>query len=252
MIDKKNELTNSVNVTMHESSLTAKKFVYARVQRETAYIGNILDDVLTFNKNLDRPTLLFAVELIKTSIKNLLKAGKAVDILELGVMYLKPSGIVEGGDVNNVPKMTLGFTPSEEALEMVKDVAVAADVTKSNSPVISSLFDMHSETVTDSLSAGYTVRIRGDKLKIAGSEAGDGLFFAPCDESGKKSDDETEWTHIRPAKFIDNTAKTLVFNVPQDMKAGKYRLIVRTAYGSGSRINKSRREGEYENIVVVA
>ena len=37
-----------------------------------------------------------------------------------------------------------------------------------------------------------------------------------------------------------------------DMKAGKYRLIVRTAYGSGSRINKSRREGEYENIVVVA
>lgn len=237
---------------MHEVPFTSKKVVYARVQRETAYIGNILDDVLKFNKNLDRPTLLFATELLKTSIKNLLKEGKAVDILNLGVLYLKPRGTVEDGDVNNVPKMTLGFTPSEEALEMVKDISVAADVTKSNSPVISSLYDMHSETVSDTISAGYTVRIKGDKLKIAGSEAGDGLFFAPSDENGKKSDDETKWTHIRPAQFIDNTAKTLIFNVPSDMKAGKYRLILRTAYGSGTRINKSHREGEYENIVTVA
>ena len=213
--------------------------------------SGILDDVLKYNQNLDRATLLFAVELIKTSIKNLLKDGKAVDLLNLGVLYLKPRGTVDSGNINDVPQMTLGFTPSEEAIEAVKDVAAAADVTKSNVPEVSSLFDMRKEKETDSISKGFTLRIKGDKLKIAGSEAEAGVFFAPCDESGKKESDESQWTHIRPSSLIDNTSKKLIFNVPAELEDGTYRIVIRTAYGSGARVNKNVREGEYENIVTV-
>ena len=35
MIDKKNELTSNVNVTMHKTSFSSKGIVYARVQRDS-------------------------------------------------------------------------------------------------------------------------------------------------------------------------------------------------------------------------
>ncbi len=38
--------------------------------------------------------------------------------------------------------MSLDFTPSELALESVKDVAVAADITEINEPVINEVYDM--------------------------------------------------------------------------------------------------------------
>ncbi|MCR5061978.1 MAG: hypothetical protein K6A89_01700 [Treponema sp.] len=38
--------------------------------------------------------------------------------------------------------MNLDFTPSELALESVKDVAVVADITEINEPVINEVYDM--------------------------------------------------------------------------------------------------------------
>ncbi len=251
MVDKTNEFSENVNVTMHRTVLNEKDVVYAKVHRETAFIGNIIDKARVDNKVLDRDTLLFASGLLKKGILALLSEGKAVDVLNLGVLYLKPSGTVEGGIIGNVPEMTLSFTPSEEAIGIVKGVTVAGDVTKSSEPVVLYLFDMHKEEQTDSISKGYTLKIKGDNLKIGGDEASSGLFFAPCDATGKKDEDRTNWVHIRPSPSMENTAKTVCVNVPSDMKDGTYRLIVRTAFGSGKRVAKNIREGEYKNIVTV-
>lgn len=251
MQDKTNKFSENVNVTMHKALFGEKELIYARVHRETAFIGNIIDKIHIFNKNLDRDTLLFASGLLKKGILELLKEGKAVDVLNLGVLYLKPNGSFESADIANMPKMTLSFTPSDEAVDMVKDVSVAGDITKSSSPTISSIFDMHKEESTDSLSKGYTMRIKGDKLKIAGDEEETGIFFAPCDTKGSYSSERATWVHIKTSLLIDNTGKTIVFNLPEDTKDGTYRLIVRTAYGSGKRVNKTLREGIYENIVAI-
>jgi hypothetical protein len=66
--------------------------------------------------------------------------------------------------------MVLAFTPSELALSSVKNVTAGADVTASNNPEICELYDMHTETKGTVLSAGYTVRITGRRLKVAGNE----------------------------------------------------------------------------------
>lgn len=252
MKDVKNEIKGKVNVTVHNGTINQKDYSYAKVQRNVALMGNVIDDVLEHNKNLDRATLFYAAELIKTSILNQLKNGKAVNVLELGTLYIKPTGAIEGASakIENIPEMTTGFTPSEETLAAVKNIGVAGDVTMANLPEVTNIFDMHKEEVTDSISKGFTVRIKGDKLKIAGDEAG--LFFVPCDSTGKKDEDEANWVQVKPTSFMDNTAKTLVFNVPSDIADGTYKLIIRTAYGSGSRINKSFRQGEYANIVTIS
>lgn len=254
MNDKSNLLTDKVNVTMHTLSLSEKDISYAKVQRNTAYIGNIIDKILEHNKVMDRETLLYVAGLLRNGILDLLKTGKAVDLLEMGILYIKPDGSMDTltPDIHDVPEMRLAFTPSEMALEAVKGVTVAADVTGSNEPVINEVFDMNSLTTGTTVTKGYSVRLKGKRLKIAGEENETGIFFAPCDAGGKYEDDVSTWNHIAFSQIIDNTASVLLFNTPADMESGSYRLIVKTAYGSGSRVNKTVRSGLYPAVIEIA
>ena len=253
MNDKSNKMTDTVNVTMHSLSQFDKDVSYARVQRNTAYIGNIIDKVREQNRMLDRETLLFTAGLFRNGILELLKTGKAVDVLELGTLYIKPGGSMDttSPSIGDVPAMGLAFTPSELALESVRAVSVAADVSEPTEPVIKSLYDMHLRAAGTDLSAGRTVRARGKRLKVAGNDTV-GVFFAPCDEDGSYKNDVASWVQIPASELIDNTASTLLFNVPGGIESGRYRLIVRTAYGSGSRVNKTVRSGVFADIVSVA
>lgn len=253
MNDRSSKLTKTVNVTMHSLALSEKDISYAKVQRNTAYIGNIIDNTLEHNQTLDRETLLFSAGLLRNGILELLKAGKAVDLLEMGTLYIKPVGGMDTANpcISDVPAMGLAFTPSELALEAVKGVKVAADITESNDPAISELYNISTRTSGTALAKGQTVRLKGKRLKIAGEEAETGIFFAACDENGNSAGDLSAWTHIPVSEIIDNTTSILLFNVPETMASGNYRLIVRTAYGSGTRINKTVRNSTFPEIVSV-
>lgn len=257
MNDRRNSLTDKVNVTIHSvpKTNTTKDFSYAKVKRNTAYIGNILDKVLKTEKNLTRATLLYASEVLRDGVIELLKEGKSVDLFELGTLYIKPASSMETAtpDVSDVPSMTAAFTPSELTLESVKNVAVGEDVTKSTEPEISLILDMKTETEGSKISAGGTVKIIGKRLKIAGDESSNaGIFFAPCDENGSYKEDVSDWICVlQNALGMGNTASTLVFNAPSSLVAGTYRLIVRTAFASGGRICKTVRQGLFSEIVTV-
>lgn len=258
MNDKRNSLTDKVNVTMHSvpKTKTGKDYSYAKVQRNTAYIGNILDKVLKTEKNLTRATLLYASEVLRDGIVELLKEGKSVDLLELGTLYIKPASSMETltPDVSDVPEMSVSFSPSELALSSVKGVVVGVDVTKSTEPEIVSLLDMKTKSSGVKISAGGTVKIAGKRLKVAGSaEHKVGVFFAPCDADGFYKTDMADWICV-PAEELSmgNTSGSLLFNVPESVSAGTYRLAVRTSYASTGRTNKTVREGIFEKVVTVA
>ncbi len=258
MNDKRNSLTDKVNVTMHSvpKTNTSKDYSYARVQRNTAYIGNILDKVLKTEKNLTRATLLYASEVLRDGVIELLKEGKSVDILELGTLYIKPAASMETltPKISDVPEMSVSFSPSELALSSVKDVVVGLDVTKSTEPEILSLLDMKTKTSGVNLSAGGTVKISGKRLKVAGgSDLQVGVFFVPCSEDGSYKNDLSEWICVPVEELaMGNTSGSIIFNMPENISAGNYRLAVRTAYGSSGRTNKTVREGFFGEIVTVA
>lgn len=254
MNDKSSKLTDKVNVTMHSIPLTSKNISYAKVQRNTAYIGNVIDKILEKTKVMDRETLLYAAGLLRNGILELLKAGKAVDLLEMGILYIKPDGSMDSGnpDISDVPQMSLAFTPSELALESVKNVTVAADITEINEPEISEIFDMSTRTSGTAVTKGHSVRLKGKRLKVAGEEEGTGIFLANCDAEGNYDKDISKWNHINTSELIDNTASNLLFNIPNELESGKYRLFVKTAYGSGTRINKTVRSGLFPKVITVA
>ena len=253
MKDRTSKMTDTVNVTMHSLEQFEKDVSYAKVQRNTAYIGNIIDKVQEQNKMLDRETLLFTAGLLRNGIIELLKAGKSVDLLEMGTLYLKPAKGMDtlSPSIGDVPPMKLAFTPSEFAQQAVKSVVVAGDITKPNAPSINELYNLSALTDESVVSKGHSVRLKGNKIRVAGDESEVGLFFAPCDEDGNYKNDVASWVQISASELIDNTASTLLFNVPSGIESGKYRLIVRTAYGAGSRVNKTVRNGVFAEIVSV-
>lgn len=254
MNNKSNRLTEKVNVTMHTVSLNEKGVSYAKVKRNTAYIGNIIDKILGKNTVLDRETLLYTAGLLRNGIVELLKEGKAVDILELGVLYIKPDGGInaEKPGISDVPDMKPAFTPSELALSAVKGVAVAADVTAVNEPEIHEVYNLKTCSCGTELSAGYSARIKGRRLKVAGSGEESGVFLVPCNEDGTANGESPNRIHIAETDLIDNTSGNLLFNVPPGTASGTYLLSVKTAYGSGSRVNKTVRTGQFSEIVSVS
>ena len=164
-MDKRiNSLTDSVNVTIHASKLAKGSGSYAKVQRNTAYIGNIVERV---SKNAVIPggteTLLYVAGLLRDGILSLLSEGKAVDLLEMGILYLKPQKGMESTnpEISDVPSMTLGFTPSIKAIEAVKNITVGADITKSNLPMPKTLLDLHTKTLGVDICFSGTLRRRG-------------------------------------------------------------------------------------------
>ena len=252
MDNKVNKLQDSVNVTMHASTLANGTGSYAKVQRNTAYMGNIVERVKKSNNIMDTETLLYAAGLLRDAMFSLLAEGKAIDLLETGILYLKPLKGMESTEpgIEDVPKMTLAFTPSEKAIEAVKGVVVGADVTKVNVPVIKELYDIHSKSKGLSLTAGYTVRLSGKGLKVAGENTG--VFFAPAQDDGSYNLDESDWIcAANEDDLIDNTNPRLEFNLDSTVPTGNYRLIVKTAYGSGTRVNKTTRIGIMDGIVSV-
>lgn len=254
MNDKSNKLSDTVNVTMHTLTISDKNVSFAKVKRNTAFIGNIVSKILEHNKVLDRETLLYSAGLFRNAILELLKGGKAVDLLEMGVLYIKPNGSIdsETPDIEDIPKMTLSFTPSDIAIEAVKDVTAGADISTTNEPLLSALYNIHTRKSGTELSIGYSARITGKRLKIAGNEAKTGLYLASCTEDGTYDPDPSSWISLGMENIVDNTNTKILFNIPDSVTAGNYRLIIKTAYGSGTRINKTVRTGVFVETVSIA
>ncbi len=254
MNDKTNKLSDTVNVTMHTLTLSDKAVSYAKVKRNTAFIGNIVSKILEHNKVMDRETLLYSAGLFRNAILDLLKSGKAVDLLEMGVLYIKPSSSMDSlnPSINDVPDMTLSFTPSDLALEAVKGVTVGADITATNEPDLESLYNIHTKKEGCELSIGHSARITGKRLKIAGEETETGLYLVSCSEDGSYDTDPATWLSVGMENIVDNTNTKILFNIPSTVTSGSYRLILKTAYGSGTRINKTVRTGVYTEKVMLA
>ena len=107
--------------------------------------------------------------------------------------------------------------PMKDALSQLK-----VEVIPHNTPLplIKKVFDRKSRTTNDRLTPGHQLDIHGDLLKIGDEAAEDqGVYLVNTSNA--------EETKI--AYFFQNTAKTLEVELPEDLKAGTYRLEVRTA-----------------------
>ena len=238
-----------LSVTLHENNFTKNGTYYATVTRNMATFKNILSEIAEDNKGMDPFMLQYAAILIQKKILKMLEQGKAVNVLDLGTMYIAMKCNAKGkSDVAECGSFHIKFTPTELANSALASLSVDKIVYADGSPEITEVTDLSSGASDGNLTRGKPCRITGSRLKIGGNESG--VWFAPVDADGRTSTDESAWVKSDEASLFRNKPSELNFFVPDTLEKGSYRIVIRTAYlGKGkSRKNALKTESDVVNV----
>lgn len=218
-----------LSVTLHENNFTKDGTYYATVSRNTATFKNILSEIAEDNKGMDPFMLQYAAILIQKKILKMLEQGKAVNVLDLGTMYIAMKCNAKGkSDVSENGSFYIKFTPTALANEAISSLSVDKIVYADGSPEITSIKDLSNVESVGSLSKGKPCRVTGSRLKLGGD--GWGIYFAPIDSDGKLNTDETSWVKVNESDIFRNKPSELNFFVPHSIAEDNYQIVLRTAY----------------------
>ena len=239
-----------LSVTLRKNHLTKDGSYCATVSRNTASLKNVLSEIAEDNPGIDPFMLQYAAILIQRKILKMLSQGKAVNLLDLGTLYISMKCRARGkSEVPESGSFRIKFAPSalaEEALTLLNvDKIVFAD----GSPEITKVTDIASGNEAE-LAAGAPARIRGARLKLGGGDSA--IMFAPVKEDGRIDSDDSSWISVPSADVFRNMPAELNFFVPKEVGKGTWRIVVRTDYLSKDRSRKEPVEVTSDMITVNA
>ena len=109
---------------------------------------------------------------------------------------------------------------------------------------IAQVVDVRTGSVNGAITPAYNVRITGVKLKIAGSDERNGVYFVSEADPGAR-------TLVPKDDIVNNKPSELVVRCPDNLK-GRYKLEVVTQYGSGgNRSLKEPRTAVFDKVLTV-
>ncbi|MBP5328766.1 MAG: DUF4469 domain-containing protein [Spirochaetaceae bacterium] len=249
-----NTLRGKVNVTIHKNYLKEDNSTYAKVQRTTAGMHNVIAAILNKTKVFDKASLVAVEMLFKDAILDLLSQGLSVNLFELGTLYPCAQGNIasDNPNISDIPNLSLNFTPSQEALAAVEKADISMAKLEEFAPQISIIEDLSTHLTNFTVTAGKPIRITGRRLKIAGEDEKTGLFLAPHNTEGKFDETESDWIRLDNNSFFKNTLTYLEVILPDTLETGKrYTLVIKTSAGRGKTVNKTVRELVYDKPLTV-
>jgi hypothetical protein len=104
-------------------------------------------------------------------------------------------------------------------------------------PMLDQVEDFTSDTTSDRLSKGGTVRLSGSRLKFAAADAQQGIFL--IGPTG---------TETRVTRVLTNMPAELLFMVPATLANGQYRVVVRAKMASSNTLTS----GELGSLLAVS
>lgn len=240
-----------LSVTLRENNFTKDGSYYATVSRNTASFNNILSEILEDNKGMDPYMLQFAAILMQKKILKFLEQGKAVNVLDLGTMYIAMKCNAKSkSEVPESGNFYIKFKPSSLSNEALSTLSVDKIVYADINPEITSITDLSASSEKGILIKGKPCRISGSRLKIGGENSG--IYFAPVDSAEKINDDESSWIKSEEAGIFRNKPAELNFLVPDSITEGKYRIVLRTSYVSKDISRKNILEAVSDAVYVKA
>ena len=242
--------SSKVSMTLRKNGFSEKKLFCATVTRNVANFRNILSEIAEDNKGMDPFMLQFAAILIQKKILKLLEQGKAVNVLDLGTLYIaaKCSAQTKSEAAANA-EFCIKFTPTALTEKAIGSLSLDKVVFADSSPEITGIETLSEAEDKSKLAAGQPAKITGARLKIGGEESG--VFFAPCDESGGIETDETLWKQVPASQLFRNKPTELNFFVPT-LDEGFFRVVLRTRYLSSTTVRKDLLETVSDVVAVAA
>lgn len=217
---------SKVSVSVHKSTLGENSFV-GHVSRNTVNIDNLINSICEKVPTYDRYACKRFIKDLKAEVIANLSHGKAVNLFDLGTLYLALSGSMKGvpKNVSDVTSLTVKYSASKEVLDSVQNVEIDKIVLSDSSPAISAIECKWKDVEAKTMIAGKILRITGAKLKLEGENSG--VFFAPVLENGEASADEATW--LKTPMVSINLPKSLEVYVPDEVEDGKqYAVVIKT------------------------
>lgn len=232
-----------VSATFHKNHMVDGDKKYAVVKRNTATFENVIATVKKNCPLISESVIRMLATEFKIAILQKLQTGEAVNIFDLGVLYLTSRGSVDAQNptVDDVPEFGIGYIPSREAKQSVANVFVDSVSTESTSPAIKQFTDLFTGRCGTEATEGNPMQISGSRLKIAGDSRRTGVFFAPVLEDGTICSDENTW--IKASRVFHNMPKNISLILPPELKAGSsWFVVIWTSSSHGNKEIKSVRE----------
>lgn len=212
---------------------TGKKF-YGRFERDVLSMENLISRVQEKNPGTDEIIIQTAMSYLKREILAALKEGKAVNLLDLGELYIAATGSVSGDSAAEISELalTVKFSASPVLREAIAKVSIGKVVLSDTAPSISRIVNWFTGEESTTLSFGKNVVLEGKRLKLG--EEDSGIYLAPVDEKGDVSDEESSWIDCT-SLVRQNTPKKIDFYLPAEAADGaSYRIVIKSTYVNGS------------------
>ena len=232
------QVASYVSMKLSNNAFNEENYV-CRVPRDTVSMNGIVSDIVAGTPSLDAYVIMHSAELIKSKIIELLKEGRAVDVLELGTMYLKPQGTVTRNNpqVTDLPSLGLSFTPSTEAKEAIAEVSGISFMINDSSPEIQTIVNLSTQE-EGVLIPSTPIKVSGAKMKLAIDDSGayetdNGIYLVPLDSDGNPDPDRATWQNIDASGVYTNYAKKLEFWLPSSgflVTGNEYYIAIETTY----------------------
>lgn len=225
---------NMLSVTLSNTGFVKDGEHVGRVTRNTVSTENIIAEIIENNTGLDPFTIQHAANLLQQAMLKMIRQGKAINILELGTMYIGMKGIVRGDspDVSDIPELVLRFTPSQLANDALANIVIDKIVFSDTAPQIDVITDLWTGTDNQCLTPGKTCRIKGDKLKLGGNNFS--ISFIPVDDNGEEISGGKS-VALESNRLCKNTAGMLEFFIPEELESNKkYVISIKTSYNGSA------------------
>lgn len=226
------------SITLYENHFKASGTYYGRLDRYTVDIEELITRIHDRNPGINDLAVVQAASYLKEEILASLTRGEAVNIMDLGTMYLKPVGKFKGdstSDENIKSSLIVKFTPSTTVKEAVSkaDIDIKKVSYADTGIKIASIRDKITDTRNRYITAGKGVTISGEKLKLDDLPSS-GIYLCPVRSDSRIVDDEALWTKVT---YIEScTPSKILFYVPDDLPLDSdYRILVRSSYSTGKK-----------------
>lgn len=221
------ETTQKLYVKLRSNPFDTESYI-GSVPRNTVSMDALITAIAKNNTGIDKYAIYHSAELLKEEIKKQLASGRAVNVLELGTVYIGVTGKINSSNPADISKFTVKFTPSQSIQSSISSVSADGIMYADATPVIDFITGQTDGNTGDALVKEDFVELSGTKLKVGGADSG--IFFAPESSGGSYNTDETSWIAADLTTLRQNTDKTLRFKLPAALANGvSYFIIVRTS-----------------------
>lgn len=220
-----------VSVTLHTNRLNENDGYYGKITRNTVTLENIIAEIQARNSGVDPYMVQHVAHLLEDTILSLLAQGKAVNLLNLGVLYVAVSGGINGANPSAaaVNGFIAKFTPSASTNEAVASIVVDKVVVSQPAPLIDKVECLWDAMDPDTIRPGKMVRLTGSRLRLGATDSG--ISFVPVDTGGNPSENPDDAIAVDASMVVVNNPKTLEFYAPDSLDgATKYAIKVSTNY----------------------